>query len=352
MVNVKLGTRSYKVTIDPGLMDKVASHLTSRVGIVTDENVNAQHGDRLRANLDKAGIAHATIIVPPGEKSKSFAGLEHVVDGLLGAKLERKDTVLAFGGGVVGDLAGFAASITRRGMNFVQMPTTLLAQVDSSVGGKTGINTKRGKNLVGAFMQPKAVLIDPLLLETLPLREFAAGYAEIAKIALINDAGFFHWLEDNYKAVFAGGSNGLAARIHAITTAVQAKADIVERDELELGERALLNLGHTFGHAFETVTNYSHYVHGEAVSIGTVCAFRFSKSPDAARVEAHFKAAGLPTTFKDHDIEDLMQAIAQDKKVSDGKLTFILAQKIGEAYISKNVESHAIRAFLTTESGR
>lgn len=352
MVNVNLGTRSYQVTISPNIIDNVAQYLNARVGIVTDAHVNALHGERLRAALDKAGIAHETIVVPPGEKSKSFAELEAVVDGLLAAKLERTDTVLAFGGGVVGDLAGFAASITRRGMNFVQMPTTLLAQVDSSVGGKTGINTKRGKNLVGAFMQPKAVLIDPLLLDTLSPREFAAGYAEIAKIALINDASFFHWLEENYKAVFAGGANGLAARIHAITTAVQAKADIVSRDETEQGERALLNLGHTFGHAFEAVTGYSHYVHGEAVAIGTVCAFRFSQSEDAARVEAHFKAVGLPTTFKDHDIDALMQAISQDKKVSRGKLTFILAHKIGEAFIEKNVESHAIREFLQQETGR
>jgi 3-dehydroquinate synthase len=333
----------------------------ARVAIVTDSNVNKAHGDALRHALNNA---HITIEIPAGETSKSFAMLEFVVDKLLEAKCERGDVLLAIGGGVVGDLAGFAASIMKRGMNFVQIPTSLLAQVDSSVGGKTGINTKRGKNLVGAFMQPKAVFIDITMLKTLPPREFKAGYAEVVKYGLINDKAFFEWLETNHTAVFSMSENGKAALIHAISTACQAKADIVSRDETEQGERALLNLGHTFGHALEADCQYNpaRIIHGEAVSIGMVLAFRFSSKLGlcdvsvANRVEAHLKTTGLPTKLRDikglGTPEELLSAMMQDKKVSRGQLNLILATGIGESFIAKNIDCDKVLAFLHEEATR
>jgi 3-dehydroquinate synthase len=277
-VGVALGARSYDVAIGPGLIDEAGPRIAAvlpgrRVGVVTDEIVADLHLPRLRRSLSQAGISAAEVVVKAGESSKSFGQLQAVVEALLEAKLERSDIVVALGGGVVGDLAGFAAAITRRGMEFVQIPTTLLAQVDSSVGGKTGINARQGKNLVGAFYQPSLVLADTDALDTLPRREFAAGYAEVVKYGLIGDAEFFGWLEANRAEVFSG-----PARIRAIAASVASKAKTVAADERETGERALLNLGHTFGHALEAACGFDsrRLVHGEAVAIGTVLAHDFS----------------------------------------------------------------------------
>jgi len=293
--------------------------------------------------------------VPSGERSKSMTELDRVVDGILSAKMERGDLVVALGGGVVGDLAGFAAAITRRGMRFVQIPTTLLAQVDSSVGGKTGVNSSHGKNLIGAFHQPSLVLADVDVLDTLSKREFAAGYAEVVKYGLISDAPFFNWLEAHYSGIFAGGPD----RVHAIEVSCKAKAAIVMRDEREDGDRALLNLGHTFAHAFERIVAYdgARLVHGEAVAIGLCCAFRFStklglcNGQDAVRIEAHLKQVGLPTHIRDipgwnADSAAILDAMAQDKKVKRGKLTFILARGIGESFIANDVATDDVRAYL------
>src|SRR3954454_4246001 len=277
-VPVALGARSYEIAIGRGLIAELGKRIAAlkpgaSAAIVTDETVAARHLKAAEAALAAAGIRAAPIIVQPGEATKSWRMLEHVCDRLLEARIERNDVVIALGGGVVGDLAGFAAAILRRGLDIVQVPTTLLAQVDSSVGGKTAINSRHGKNLVGAFHQPMLVLADTTLLDTLPAREFRAGYAELAKFALLGDAGFFAWLEANWQDVFAGG----AAREHAIAIACRGKAGVVARDERETGERALLNLGHTFGHAFEAAAGFSDkLLHGEAVALGIVCAFEFS----------------------------------------------------------------------------
>lgn len=358
-VRIGLGARAYDILIAPGLIRRTGAILATkfpgaRFGIVTDENVAEAHLDRLVEVLDMAEIGHTEIIVPPGEGSKRFATLESVVDQLLAARLERGDLVIAFGGGVVGDLAGFAAAITRRGMQFVQMPTSLLAQVDSSVGGKTGINASSGKNLVGAFHQPRLVLADLETLSTLPDREFRAGYAETVKYGLIDDANFFFWLEENMGDIFSGG----LARAEAIARACAAKARFVMADEMEAGVRALLNLGHTFGHALEATTGYSdRLIHGEGVAIGMVLAHRFSArlglapSQDTSRVIAHLSQAGLPTDLGDipgelASTDALMAAIAQDKKVSQGALTFILTRGIGQAFVEKGIDPAEVRAFL------
>ncbi|UCI27439.1 3-dehydroquinate synthase [Mesorhizobium sp. B2-8-5] len=361
-VEVGLGDRAYDILIGSGLLarsgDEIARRLPgTRAAIVTDENVAAAHLDKLKAGLEKGGIQSAVIALPAGEKTKSFAHLEEVVDGVLAAKLERRDLVIALGGGVIGDLAGFASGIVRRGMNFVQIPTSLLAQVDSSVGGKTGINSARGKNLVGVFHQPRLVLADTQVLDTLPIREFRAGYAELAKYGLIDRPVFFAWLEQNWGQVFAGGP----ARVEAIAEACRAKADVVARDEFETGDRALLNLGHTFGHALEAATRYdgARLVHGEGVAIGMALAHRFSArlnlaSPDdAGRVEAHLRAVGLPWRMADipgelPDAEALLGFITQDKKVSRGALTFILTRGIGQAFIAKDVPPLEVLSFLKT----
>ncbi|TPK74495.1 3-dehydroquinate synthase [Mesorhizobium sp. B2-4-18] len=359
-VEVGLGDRAYDIVIGSGLLSRAGAEISrrlpgTRAAVVTDENVAAAHLDTLRAGLEKSGIQPAIITMPPGEKTKSFAHLEAVVDGVLAARLERGDVVIALGGGVIGDLTGFAAGIVRRGMNFVQVPTSLLAQVDSSVGGKTGINSPRGKNLVGVFLQPKLVLADTEALDTLPIREFRAGYAELAKYGLIDRPDFFAWLETNWEKVFAGGPE----RVEAIAEACRAKADVVARDEFETGDRALLNLGHTFGHALEAATHYdgTRLVHGEGVAIGMALAYRFSSrlnlaSPDdAARVEAHLRAVGLPWRMADipgdlPDADALLSFITQDKKVSRGALTFILTRGIGEAFIAKDVPASEVLAFL------
>lgn len=359
-VPVSLGERSYDILIGKGLIaragEEVAKRLPGiRVAIVTDENVAKAHLEALTESFARVGIESTPVIVAPGEKSKSFSTLETVTNAVLAARLERGDAVVAFGGGVVGDLSGFVAGIVRRGMNFVQMPTSLLAQVDSSVGGKTGINTQYGKNLVGVFYQPQLVLADTQVLDTLSPREFRAGYAEVAKYGLIDRPDFFAWLEKNWQDVFAGG----AARAQAIAESCRSKAAVVARDERENGDRALLNLGHTFGHALETATGYdsSRLVHGEGVAIGMALAHRFSVKmnlcgvEDAERVEAHLKAVGLPTTLNDvpgglPDAEKLMDFIAQDKKVARGALTFILTRGVGQSFIAKDVPPAAVLEFL------
>ncbi len=359
-VPVELGDRSYKIEIGRGLLKQVgtlAEHFApgGRCAIVTDANVNAAQGEKLRAGLDAAQIEHATIEVPAGEKSKSTDMLDQVVDQLLAARLERSDLVLAFGGGVVGDLAGFAAAVTRRGMRFIQIPTSLLAQVDSSVGGKTGINSRHGKNLIGAFHQPVHVLIDLDVLTTLPNREFRAGYAEVVKYGLIKFPDFFKWLEQNHNAVFAHEE----ALAEAIAKSCEAKAEIVKNDETEKGERALLNLGHTFGHALEGFTSYDsdRLIHGEGVAIGMVLAHEFSNRlnlcsiDDVARMKAHLQTVGLPTTISDipgdlPNADTLMDFIAQDKKVVRGSLTFILTNGIGKAYIANEIPPCEVNAFL------
>jgi len=360
IVEVGLGDRAYDIMIGSGLIARAGQEIARRmpglrVAIVTDANVAAAHLEALSDSLSEAGIASTAITLEPGEKTKSFEALQAVVDGILSARLERRDAVVALGGGVIGDLAGFASGIVRRGMGFVQIPTSLLAQVDSSVGGKTGINTVHGKNLVGVFHQPKLVLADTGALDTLPEREFRAGYAEVAKYGLIDRPDFFAWLEANWREVFAGGP----ARSRAIAESCRAKADVVMRDEFETGDRALLNLGHTFGHALEAATNYDgrRLVHGEGVAIGMVLAHRFSArlnlaSPDdAERVEVHLKAVGLPTRMADikgtlPDSEALLGFIAQDKKVSRGALTFILTHGVGQAFIAKDVPASEVLAFL------
>ncbi len=360
LVHVPLGDRSYDILIGPGLMARAGGEISTRIkgrraAIVTDENVGGRYLDGLMDSLQTDGIEAVSVTLPAGEKTKSFDYLTKVCDVLLEARIERNDTVIALGGGVIGDLTGFAAGIVRRGVRFVQIPTSLLSQVDSSVGGKTGINARQGKNLVGIFNQPDLVLADTDVLDTLSEREFRAGYAEVAKYGLIDKPDFFEWLEKNWRDVFAGG----AARIEAIAVSCQAKADVVAADERENGRRALLNLGHTFGHALEAATQYdsARLVHGEGVSIGMVLAHRFSArmnlaSPDLAdRVEAHLKAVGLPTRMGQipgelPPTEVLMDAIAQDKKVKSGKLTFILTRGLGESFVADDVPASEVERFI------
>jgi 3-dehydroquinate synthase len=362
VVRVALTGRSYDIVIGPGLIDEAGSRIAAlRPGaaafVVSDANLEKLHLPRLEYALRAAGIRTATASVRAGEASKDFATLERLVDAILTAKIERNDLVIALGGGVVGDLAGFAAAITRRGIDVVQIPTTLLAQVDSSLGGKTGINTRQGKNLVGAFHQPRLVLADTDTLNSLPKREFRAGYAEVAKYGLLGDALFFTWLEQYWRDVFSGGP----ARIRAIATSCRMKAAIVGRDERETGERALLNLGHTFGHALETATGFSdRLLHGEAIAIGMVLAFRLSARlklcdpKDAERVAAHFAAVGLPTRLADvpgslPDADGLLELMAQDKKVRRGALVFVLARGLGKAFVATDVQPAEVRALLDAE---
>jgi 3-dehydroquinate synthase len=329
-----------------------------RTAIVTDRTVAKYWLDKTEASLNEAGIASSRIVVEEGEGSKTYACLEKVSEALISAKIERNDLVIALGGGVVGDLAGFAAAILRRGVDFVQVPTSLLAQVDSSVGGKTGINSPQGKNLLGAFHQPVLVIADTAVLDTLSPRQFRAGYAEVAKYGVLGDEAFFSWLEANHADLFKGG----AAREHAIATSCRAKAAIVSRDERETGERALLNLGHTFGHALEAATGFSDRLfHGEGVAVGMVLAAEFSASlgmisdADASRVKRHLADVGLPTHLQDIagfaqeglvDADALMDLMAQDKKVRRGRLTFILLEAVGRAVIAKDVEPARVRDFL------
>ena len=362
-VEVPLGARAYSILIGPGVLDDAGAEIARiapgvHCAIVTDARVAPLYLDRLSASLDQAGLRSTPIVCPPGEATKCYAEFARVCDALIEARIERRDIVIALGGGVIGDLAGFCAASLRRGVRLVQLPTTLLAQVDSSVGGKTGINSRHGKNLVGAFHQPSLVLADTLCLDTLSEREFRAGYAEVVKYGLIGDRGFFEFLESNWRDAFAGGP----ARAEAIAVSCAAKARVVAADETERGERALLNLGHTFGHALEKLTGYdsARLVHGEGVAIGMVSAFRFSRDlglcsgQDATRAEAHLKAVGLPTRMRDIPgfdarTEDLLAAMRQDKKVDRGRLTFILARGIGQSFVARDVDEAAVSAFLTRE---
>lgn len=359
-VDVSLGSRSYDILIGNGLMEHAGEEIAKRLPniratIITDEHVAEHYLVPLTQSLARVGIEIDPLILKPGEKTKNYENLTTVCDHILKCKLERGDAVIALGGGVIGDLTGFAAGIVRRGMKFIQVPTSLLAQVDSSVGGKTGINTGAGKNLVGVFHQPQLVLVDSSTLDTLSKREMRAGYAEVAKYGLIDKPDFFTWLEKNWQGIFNGGPE----RIQAIATSCRAKADVVAADELEHGSRALLNLGHTFGHALEAATDYdsARLVHGEGVSIGMVLAYKFSArmnlaSPDdGARVAKHLSEVGLPISLKDIDGElpptdILMEHIAQDKKVSRGELTFILTRGVGQSFVANNVPMNEVSRFL------
>ncbi|MCA0400713.1 MAG: 3-dehydroquinate synthase [Proteobacteria bacterium] len=364
-IRVELAERSYDILIGRGLIPQAGEAIRAATGaraclIITDSNLAIHHLPALRTSVEQAGISVTVLELPAGEKTKSWPFLEQGVEAILGAKLERGDIVIALGGGVIGDLAGFAAAIARRGMRFVQVPTSLLAQVDSSVGGKTGINSPLGKNLVGAFHQPALVLADSGALDTLSPREMRAGYAEVVKYGLIDRPDFFEWLEAGaWRGIFEGGPE----REKAIAISCGAKAAIVARDETETGDRALLNLGHTFGHALEALVNYdgARLVHGEGVAIGMAMAHRFSQrlglcaQEVPSRVAAHLQAVGLPTRLSDipggtGNADEILEAIRQDKKVSRGTLTFILTRGIGQSFIAKNVAEADVLAFLRDES--
>ena len=358
-VHVNLGSRSYDVRIGPGLLARAGAEIgpflrRKKVAIVTDETVAPLHLATLQAALEAEGIAHAALALPAGEGTKSWPHFATCVDWLLEQKIERRDIVIALGGGVIGDLVGFAAAVLRRGVRFVQLPTTLLSQVDSSVGGKTGINSTHGKNLIGAFHQPTLVLADTAILDTLPDRDLLAGYGEVVKYGLLGDAGFYDWLEVNAPRL----RHDPAARLHAVTRSVQMKAEIVERDETEEGDRALLNLGHTFCHALEKATGYSdRLLHGEGVAIGCALAFELSQrlglcaQEAPSRVRAHLKAMGMTCDLKDipgdlPGAEDLLRLMGQDKKVVDGRLRFILARGIGQAFVAEDVPPEVVVQLL------
>ncbi len=362
-VEVPLGARAYSILIGPALIDHAGveiAKIAPRVNcaVVTDAHVAPLYLERLTESLHQAGLRSTPIICPPGEATKRYAEFARVSDALIEARIERRDVVIALGGGVIGDLAGFCAATLRRGVRFVQIPTTLLAQVDSSVGGKTGINSRHGKNLIGAFHQPSLVLADTTALDTLSERDFRSGYAEVVKYGLIGDRRFFEFLESNWREIFAGGP----ARGEAIAISCAAKARIVAADETEQGERALLNLGHTFGHAFESLTHYDspRLVHGEGVAIGMASAFRFSRDlglcsgQETTRVEAHLKALGLPTRIGDipgfkASADDILAAMRQDKKVERGRLTFILVRGIGESFVARDLDEASVSTFLARE---
>ncbi|MGR3497194.1 3-dehydroquinate synthase [Citreimonas sp.] len=359
-VPVPLPGRAYDVRIGPGLIARAGAEIAPllarpRVAIVTDETVAAAHLGTLQAALKAEGIDSEALRLPAGEATKSWEQLQACTEWLLDQRVERRDVVIALGGGVIGDLVGFAAAILRRGVRFVQLPTSLLAQVDSSVGGKTGINTRHGKNLVGAFHQPALVLADTAVLDTLPPRDLLAGYGEVVKYGLLGDADFFAWLEDNGPVLARGDA---AARAHAVRRSVEMKAEIVLRDETEQGDRALLNLGHTFGHALEAATGYSdRLLHGEGVAIGCALAFDLSArlglcpQEDPSRLAAHLRAMGMKATLSDipgglPDAEGLLDLMGQDKKVIDGRLRFVLARGIGRAFVASDVPGDTVRAVL------
>lgn len=357
-VHVDLGARSYDVRIGRGLIARAGAEIAPllrrpRVAVLTDETVAPLHLEALRAGL--GDVTMTALPLPSGEGTKGWPEFARAVDWLLAEKIERREVVIAFGGGVIGDLAGFAAAVLRRGVRFVQIPTTLLAQVDSSVGGKTGINSVHGKNLVGAFHQPTLVLADIGVLGTLPARDFLSGYGEVVKYGLLGDAAFFEWLEANGPALAAGDP---ALRQYAVRRSVEMKARIVERDETEEGDRALLNLGHTFCHALETATGYSsRLLHGEGVAIGCALAFELSQrlglcsQEEPSRVRAHLKAMGMKADIADipgalPDPDALLALMAQDKKVVDGRLRFILASGIGKAFVADDVPGDVVRKLL------
>ena len=366
VVKVALDDRGYDIVIGRGVIASLGARIAAlrpgaKTFIVTDNNVAERFLAGAEAALAHAGVAASHVIVPPGESSKSYRVFEDVCEAAIASRVERGDLVIALGGGVIGDLAGFVAAVVRRGIDYVQVPTTLLAQVDSSVGGKTAIDSAHGKNLVGAFHQPILVLADTAVLDVLPKREFRAGYAEVVKYGLLGDAAFFSWLEANWSEVFSGGdSSGSFARDHAIAVCCRAKAAIVARDERETGERQLLNLGHTFGHALEAACGFSdRLLHGEAIAAGMALAFEFSArrqglvpKAEAARAIRHLAEVGLPTSIKDiagphPSVDQMMDLIAQDKKVKRGMLTFILVRGIGSAFIETGVDAREVRAFLS-----
>jgi 3-dehydroquinate synthase len=360
-VNVPLGARAYDVVIGPGLLAEAGARIAPllrrpKLAVISDETVASLHWDMLHKGLEKEGISADCLTLPPGEATKSWPHLERTVEWLLERRIERGDIVVALGGGVIGDLAGFAAAILRRGVRFVQIPTSLLAQVDSSVGGKTGINSAQGKNLIGAFHQPSLVLADTGVLGTLSARDYLAGYGEVVKYGLLGDSEFFQWLERNSSRAAEGD---MAARIHLVRRSVEMKAGIVTRDETEQGERALLNLGHTFCHALEAATHYdgARLLHGEGVAIGCALAFELSArlglcpQEEPSRVRAHLRDMKMKVDLSDiagdlPDTEALLGLMAQDKKVVDGKLKFILARGIGAAFIAGDVPPDAVRAVL------
>jgi 3-dehydroquinate synthase len=362
-VRVDLGARSYDVRIGAGLIARAGAEIAPllrrpQVAVVTDDRVAPLHLAPLQAGLAAAGIASQALVLPAGEGTKDWANLARCVEWLLEARVERRDVVVALGGGVIGDLVGFAAAVLRRGVRFVQVPTTLLAQVDSSVGGKTGINTAQGKNLVGVFHQPSLVLADIAALDTLPARDFLSGYGEVVKYGLLGDAAFFDWLEQAGPAILAGDR---AARQRAVLRSVEMKAGIVARDETEEGERALLNLGHTFCHALERATGYSdRLLHGEGVAVGCALAFDLSARLGLAaqetpgRVRAHLQAMGMTARLRDiagplGSAETLLDHMAQDKKVVDGRLRFILVRGIGQAFVTDEVPRSAVLEMLHEE---
>ncbi len=361
-IRVELGPRGYDIVIGAGTLGdidglKVVYPKLRRVLVVADETVDRLHGAALADALDRAGLAREAVVLPPGESTKSFAMLQTLCEALLAKRLDRSDMVVAFGGGVIGDLAGFAASILLRGLDYVQIPTTLLAQVDSSVGGKTAIDTSHGKNLVGAFHQPRLVLADTALLDTLPRRDLLAGYAEVAKYGLIRDEAFFGWLERAWPRIIDRAG---PERTGAIDFSCRAKATVVAEDEREAGQRALLNFGHTFGHALETECGFGDELrHGEAVALGMVMAFDLSAAlglcdPAAAeRVRRHFAATGLPTSLRANTLaarpwpaERLVGHMRSDKKARAGTLTFILTRGIGRAFIARDVPAEKVLAAL------
>lgn len=359
-VHVPLGERAYDIRIGGGLLQRAGAEIApllhrQRVAVITDENVGARHLGVLKAGLAAEGIDMVALALPPGEATKSWPQFSRAVEWLLDQKIERRDVVVALGGGVIGDLVGFAAAVLRRGVRFVQMPTSLLAQVDSSVGGKTGINAPQGKNLIGAFHQPSLVLADTDVLKSLPRRDFLAGYGEVVKYGMLGDAAFFAWLEENGPKLAAGDDD---ARIYAVRRSCEMKADIVVRDETEQGDRALLNLGHTFCHALEAATGYSdRLLHGEGVAVGCALAFELSSrlglcsQEDPSRVRAHLKAMGMKCDLSDipgdlPGAEALLDLMGQDKKVVDGQLRFILARGIGEAFVTSEVPRDAVLAVL------
>ncbi len=359
-LRVELGVRAYDILIGPGLLAQTGALMagldpSGRVAVVSDENVAELHLESLRAGLASSGIEMESLVLPAGEATKSWPHFSRTVDWLLAQKIERGDLVIALGGGVIGDLVGFAAAVLRRGVRYVQIPTSLLAQVDSSVGGKTAINSEHGKNLIGAFHQPALVLADVEVLGTLTERDFLAGYGEVMKYGLLGDTQFFAWLEQNAPAMAAGDQE---KRIYAVKRSCEMKAAIVARDETEQGERALLNLGHTFCHALEAATGYSdRLLHGEGVAIGCAMAFELSarmglcSQEDPSRVRAHLKTMGMKTDLADiagplPDADGLIQLMAQDKKVVQGKLRFILARGIGAAFITSDVPGALVRDVL------
>jgi len=363
-LRVELGSRSYDIAVGTRLLGQAGALVKPFVPrppaiVVTDETVAKLHLPALQASLSSAGIDHRVITLPPGEETKNFAHLQDLLNAILDAGPERRSTLIALGGGVIGDLTGFAASITLRGIDYIQIPTTLLSQVDSSVGGKTAIDTRHGKNLVGSFYQPRLVLIDIDTLQTLPHREILAGYAEVVKYGLLGDAKFFAWCEENGPAVRGGDA---AARQYAVMQSCRAKAAIVAEDEREEGRRALLNLGHTFGHALEAATGFGpDLLHGEAIAIGMVMAFELSARlglcppADVARVRRHFRAMGLPTGLdalgnKRPDTAALMSSMQRDKKVRGGAITFILVRGIGEAFIARDVDVAEVETMLEREA--